>query len=500
MPVGARQRGSLFALVVVVLQLLAVRSLATTNCSSNATSWFADHTPGRARATTVVEKAGHPTEFRDLFFSVNRFSILQEVTAGNEDTGDVGDAVDEDGHAGSSSACRRSSTNADSYPNALGVHVPIDCLPVVSAAAFLSNAKVKWIPGVSLWVDFPPSGKIEHLGHWMEIAAEVRAYVLGMSQEEREEIKHVLLYPLFKKDIAGAPWIVDLLSVALEGVPSFKLWFFPDLSKNLDHWVGIERAVRFGGWSGEGDRDGRLTTAWRTTTASPAVKELREALWRTYGIDVGVRVESSGSKLAPRDMTLILPVDEAGVSNSREVLEVLHRHKSKLQAYELYVRPYSPTLGTPLNSLVKRMAQTQVLVARHGPLLGLAALLPPGALVVELLPHRYDGIDTFDLFHTMSTWLGDVRHVTLAMNSTDSVEYLQEEDRGRYDEWTGGECYGDDCREAMEFSGLVVDTRGLDRLLDDVIAVDTSALLSRYAHPQRAPRVQTHAGIWYDNQ
>ena len=467
--------------------------------------WFTDHTPERAKPTSLIRRAGQPDEFRNLYFSINRFSILQEAGTGGDGNGD-GDGSDngsDNEGDGNTDACRRSKTNAnaDSYPEALGVHVPIDCIPVVSAAAFLSNAKVTWISGVSLWIDFPPSADVSHLGHWMEIAAEIRAHVLGASEERRRAIKHVIVYPLFKDDIAGCPWVIPLLSAALEGVPTFKLWFTADLSTDLDQWVGIEGAVRFGGWSGDGDSLGAFTTAWTTTTASPAVKELRSALWRLYDVHRG-----ANERDAARDVTLVVPVDEAGVSNAREVLEALQHTIQRLALgpggiTRLRVRPYSATIGAPLGSMVKRMAQTKVLIARHGPLLGMAALLPPGSIVVELLPHRYDGFSSFDLFHTMSGWLGDVSHLTLAANSTD-VTYTSEDDKQRYEPWTGGECYGDDCLEAMQFSGMRVDVPSFVRMLGDIVAADNAGagpLRSRYAHPRREARIQTNSGIWYDN-
>ena len=453
----------------------SVSSLPEKNVSlANDWAWFSDHADSRAKPTTFVARTGQPTEFQNLYFSISRFSFLEET-----------------GHP--SPACR-SKASADKV---LGLHLPIDCLPVVSARSFLGNAKVRWIDGVTLWIDFPAPERIDNMGYWVDIAAEIRAYVLGASAGTRHEIKHVIAYPLFKKDVAKYPWIIEILSVALEGVDSFKLWFFQDVSKDLEHWIGIERAVRFGGWGGlEGaggaGAPGHGKGAHIGRVASPAAASLREAIWRAYGISPD-----------PKDATLLVPVDSAGLSNSRDIVRQLHHYRNQLGAF---ARPYSPTLGVPLESLARRMAQTKLLIARHGPLLGCVALLPPGSTVVEIMPYRYDGFDTFDLFRQITTWLGDVRHLTLAMNSTKSVVYLSDEDK-KYDAWLPGECYGDDCTEAMEFSGVLLDMSAFNQLLETIKDGGASSEEGGardggghvpYEHPPRAPRIQTHAGTWYD--
>jgi hypothetical protein len=237
---------------------------------------------------------------------------------------------------------------------------------------------------------------------------------------------------------------------------------------------------------------------------------LREDLWKIYGVNTkGNDVPSSFP--APNDVTLMVTVDDAGVVNAKHVIDLLHAHK---KALGMNVRPYSPTLGVPLASLVKRMAQTKVLIARHGSLMGCAVLLSPGSIVVELMPYRYDGFDTFGLYSKIMGWLGDVRHLTLAMNTTESIVYLSDED-AKYDSWLPGECYGFDCMEAHELAGLKVPLDVLNGLLEGIEQALSSAdgragvgaaetpemlrLLSLYAHPKRATRTQTHAGIWYDD-
>lgn len=54
------------------------------------------------------------------------------------------------------------------------------------------------------------------------------------------------------------------------------------------------------------------------------------------------------------------------------------------------VRSVSLTMGAPFLSHMATMADTGLLVGRHGPLLASAVLLPPGAAVLELLPYKWE--------------------------------------------------------------------------------------------------------------
>lgn len=70
------------------------------------------------------------------------------------------------------------------------------------------------------------------------------------------------------------------------------------------------------------------------------------------------------------------PSSPAQVVNNAEVLASLRDLGSALG---MKVRPYTVTTTAHFNSYVATMAKTGVLVARHGPLLGAAVFLPPGA-------------------------------------------------------------------------------------------------------------------------
>ncbi len=75
------------------------------------------------------------------------------------------------------------------------------------------------------------------------------------------------------------------------------------------------------------------------------------------------------------------------------------------------MRVTSLTMEALFISHVASMAETGILVARHGPLVADSLFLPPGALVLELLPYKWEwrNISTLNFNITQST--GVIHHV-----------------------------------------------------------------------------------------
>jgi hypothetical protein len=76
----------------------------------------------------------------------------------------------------------------------------------------------------------------------------------------------------------------------------------------------------------------------------------------------------------------------------------------------LQVRTVSLTMGAPFLSHMATMSGTGLLIARHGPLLASAVLLPPGAAVLELLPYKWEWRDVSSLYHNMTQSTGYIHH------------------------------------------------------------------------------------------
>lgn len=67
-------------------------------------------------------------------------------------------------------------------------------------------------------------------------------------------------------------------------------------------------------------------------------------------------------------------------------------------------------MGAPFLSHMATMADTGLLVGRHGPLLASAVLLPPGAAVLELLPYKWEWRGVSRLYHNMTMSTGRLHH------------------------------------------------------------------------------------------
>jgi hypothetical protein len=171
------------------------------------------------------------------------------------------------------------------------------------------------------------------------------------------------------------------------------------------------------------------------------------------------------------------------IMNNGKVLATLRRVG---EAHGMAVRPYTVTAGAPLTSYLATMANTGVLVGRHGPLLANALFLPPGevvmeeeasglarrerhrdrqgavpfmlpslpppppphppthtppagALVVELLPYNWEWQGVSELYLNLTHSLGDVHHVAWKATSPHWATYAAVDDE-RYSKWTAAEC------------------------------------------------------------
>lgn len=112
-------------------------------------------------------------------------------------------------------------------------------------------------------------------------------------------------------------------------------------------------------------------------------------------------------------LSLLLPLPPA---TQAQVLTALREVGRSLG---LAVRPYSVTPGASFPSFVASMARTGVLVARHGPLLANALFLPPGAVVLELLPYNWEWRGISEIYLNLTRSVGSVHHFAWKANSSE---------------------------------------------------------------------------------
>ena len=49
-------------------------------------------------------------------------------------------------------------------------------------------------------------------------------------------------------------------------------------------------------------------------------------------------------------------------------------------------------------------------MSRHNPILANAMFLPPGAMVMELLPYKWEWASVSELYYNLTQGLGDIHH------------------------------------------------------------------------------------------
>ena len=213
---------------------------------------------------------------------------------------------------------------------------------------------------------------------------------------------------------------------------------------------------------------------------------------------------------------------------------MLHELGSRLG---LRVRPYTVTGGAPFASFVSTMSKTGVLVARHGPLLANAAFLPPGALVLELLPYNWEWHGISEIYVNLTRSMGDVHHFAWKAGSPEWALYAEKGD-AKYADWTpeecssrwaGGEGGGSSgagagaqprgqaaalhcclpprpcrrhCLEAHARAGMIVDIKTVHHVLADLVpqarrGTSVAALQPRLPWPKHFKKTGS-TGLWWE--
>jgi hypothetical protein len=131
----------------------------------------------------------------------------------------------------------------------------------------------------------------------------------------------------------------------------------------------------------------------------------------------------------------------------------------------LQVRDVSLSMGAPFLSHLATVADSGLLVGRHGPLLASAApLLPPGAALLELLPFKWEWRGVSSLYYNMTQSTGRIHHWAWRPQSARWCRYSQP-DHARYADWTAAECSSKECLMVHAQAGLEADLRALHALL-----------------------------------
>lgn len=317
----------------------------------------------------------------------------------------------------------------------------------------MCSGQAFWLPGVSVLVDFPFSAYPDNLGHWAQTLVPLFCTLSSLGWKQAvggAPVATVFFANLERKAFEDVDWVwrflQQTLSPGLHGKPPSLVFWESMAGMDKRQWLGFQTVVTVhnshqngGFWSNE------------------LGLSFREAAYTSQGLELPQK--------APRSITFMGPVSGEDVVNQLELGEYLQEVATSL---DLQLRPYTATLGAPFSSFLSVMARTGVLVARHGPLLANSIFLPPGAVVVELLPYHWEWQGMSMLFRNLTASLGDIHHFAWRARHVRNVLYATEKD-SRFAEWGAEECQTRDCLEVHASQGMMADCPAIQALLYAVI-------------------------------
>ncbi|PSC75577.1 hypothetical protein C2E20_1509 [Micractinium conductrix] len=393
-------------------------------------------------------------------------------------------------------------------------------LPFADPSLHFHNIQAGVLRGTCLWIDFPFPAFPENMGHWAEVLLPVYSALVegawaqrppqasgndwnataagggadggaseggasgaggssgsegsgasssegssgggGGGLSEADAVLSAVIFPnLRREQVKGLTWVMDMLKLTLKpglrGRAMPRVLFFDELEAlNATAWLGFQRVLmvrtRYSHPEGRsGFAKPEHADAFRQTAYAAANVTLGGPAWE--------------ERVPPPTITYLMAMNHEPVVNNGEVLEAL---REVGDALGLAVRPYSVTPGAAFPSFVASMAKTGVLVARHGPLLANAMFLPPGAVVLELLPYNWEWHGISEIYLNLTRSVGGLHHFAWKANSSEWVMYLESED-AKYSHWTSDECSSRYCLEAHARAGMIVDTDTVKRALLDVL-------------------------------
>eukprot|EP00879_Flechtneria_rotunda_P013148 GHRR01013733.1.p1 GENE.GHRR01013733.1~~GHRR01013733.1.p1 ORF type:complete len:429 (+),score=169.33 GHRR01013733.1:161-1288(+) len=202
-----------------------------------------------------------------------------------------------------------------------------------------------------------------------------------------------------------------------------------------------------------------------TTAAAPAAggdAAARAANSTSQGLSTRQLGSALQRQQVPKVVTVLLyPEDYPPVVNHYELVNMLEEITNP---FEFQVRTVSLTTGAPFLSHMATVADTGLLITRHGPLLATAMLLPPGAAVLELLPYKWEWRSVSSLYYNMTQSTGYLHHWAWRPLDAKWCKY-KEPAHTRYAGWTAAECHKRDCLMVHAQAGLLVDVEAVRELL-----------------------------------
>ncbi|KAK9806815.1 hypothetical protein WJX72_003692 [[Myrmecia] bisecta] len=370
-------------------------------------------------------------------------------------------------------------------------------LPVTSAPLYYQNLKTGWVRGTTLIVDFPFAAFPDNMGHWAEVL--LPAYSVLSQGAWKHSVRNgtgfvdsLLLVNLRRAQLQGVHWVWAMLKLTVEpalppGLEMPRLLFYDELEV-LDKamWLGFQNALVINDrYVHEHGKGGFASTELG--------QRFRERAYAASGVQQPQPWQLGG---APRTITLLTAVGGEQVENRGALTAALQDIGIALG---MKVRPFSITTGASFPSYVAAMARTGVLISRHGPLLANTMFLPPGAVVLELLPYNWEWRGVSEIYVNITRSIGDIHHFAWRAKHPRWAAYY-DVDEARYADWTAEECSSRHCLEVHARAGMMADAATIQELLLDVLpAVYRGENVSALAQPWPKGAVKSgNTGLWWD--
>lgn len=342
----------------------------------------------------------------------------------------------------------------------LSKNVGVITLAAADPPKYYSNLKAKWLGGLTLLIDQPWPHFPANLGFWVEVLLPLYSLLSseGWKDAGLGPIDQIVFSNLQRQQLQGLEWVWEMLSLAVApaarpGVQLPRTIFYDDFGQvDRSEWLCIEKAAML---LDRYSHPGARTGFWTPEIAT----RFREEAYRKHKI----RLPSA----APRTITLLNNAQNEQVVNE-EALQASLAEAGRAFGYRL--RPLSMTARAPFTSFLGAMARTGVVVSRHGPQLANSVFLPPGAIVVELLPFNWNSNSGIGDIYRNATWSSaDVRHVAWRARHPRWVQYNSTDDE-RYSSWTAAECEVQACLDAHSRAKMIVDVESVVELVGESIA------------------------------
>ncbi|CAK0784873.1 hypothetical protein CVIRNUC_008078 [Coccomyxa viridis] len=350
-------------------------------------------------------------------------------------------------------------SNSQSLPPALSMNCALIGLPTSDARSFINNTRATWVPGVSLLIDYPFAAYPDNFGHWAELLLPIYNVIEERTCSQGHavasgRIDSLVMTNVRKQSLVGLDWFWEMLKLVLaSAVPPGRDLPRVIFSEHLSHlprdtWLGFEAAVVVHTRYARGDG--------RSGFASPDLgQRLRRLAFTSHGMQPPEQAQ------LPRTITVFRAAEGEEVVNSDELMGAM---RDIGQTFGMAVRPYTATPRAPFESYLSVMARTGVLVSRHGPFLANSIFLPPGAMVVELLPYNWEWKGVSRIYKNITSSMGDIHHFAWRAKHPKWAVYPSQHE-ARYAEWTAEECVGSDCLDVHARAAMRVDVATVQELI-----------------------------------